>query len=848
MMLTVNRFDANAPVASSSGSASTSGTGAPPTSSRLAALAERKRKRPADEPVPRRSSSSSSSQGAKSNGNAQQGIDPSGSTSSYTAPPAAPGVPSIHPSRLATAPLLARSVKKAAAAAGVQKEKTKAKQRYLKKKNQRRKAKLKATAATQPKANAVSKRPDSQAKAGEDDTDNDTSSSDSSSSSSSDDEDEAKPKSTPLAPAVTTQKQAVPEGHAAAVSSSSSSSSSDSDSDSESASASDSDSSSSSDSSSDSDSEDTSDAPLSSTIEGDTQDGTQSAQTDFLKPFARAKRPGVESAEAIQALAAQGLPRGMAYPQVVKADTRIAVDATAPGVEGITNTTTEEEADEEGAAPPLTVALDSAMTKRLKEIGIVEWFAVQTAVIPHLMSTPSRPSPFAPPRDLCVSAPTGSGKTLAYSIPLISHLKSRIVIRLRALIILPTRDLVSQVRETLEVLAKGSGLRIGSVTGAQSFAQEQSLLVDAATGESKLDILISTPGRLIDHLDESKGFTLQHLRFLVIDEADRLLGQSFHNWAQRLRSSLEGPSAGEVSSALSTARQLAALPPRSTAAYDPARAEPVVQKLLFSATLTREPGKLAELGLRDPVFIDVRDEAAAEAAAKQDGSVVPSSTAPLGHFSLPATLQEHMLVVPTASKPLQLIHLLLSPPSTTSEPNTAPMERTLVFTKSVDSALRLVRLLDLFFKEAPASILGSHGRRLTVADYSSDLSPGQRRETLKAFKDGKVDVLVASDLISRGIDLPFVENVVSYDVPIDASKYVHRVGRTARANRTGKSWSLVEEQEARFFKKMLREQLGRLDKVKKIKVKEADVSALEGAYQRALQQVVASFASGGGRS
>lgn len=437
-------------------------------------------------------------------------------------------------------------------------------------------------------------------------------------------------------------------------------------------------------------------------------------------------------------------------------------------------------------------------------------------------------SPFSPPRDLCVSAPTGSGKTLAYSIPIVTLLKERIVIRLRALIVLPTRDLVSQVKETLEQLCKGTGLRVGTTTGAQSFAQEQALLIDEASKESKLDILITTPGRLIDHLDETPGFTLQHLRFLVIDEADRLLGQSFQDWAQRLRSSIEGQtdSLSSTKAALSTHQLQKLHRPTFNAACDPSEAKPVVQKLLFSATLTREPGKLSELGLRDPVFIDVRDEV-------REGEGVTSSA---GQFTLPATLQEYMLVVPTSLKPLYLIHLLLNPPK--SDNAGQGMRRTLIFTKSVDSSLRLVRLLNLFLEAQ------QHGTKdaskLRVADYSSDLSPARRRELLASFRSDQLDILVASDLISRGIDLPLVENVISYDVPIDVAKYVHRVGRTARAGRVGKSWSLVESQEARHFKGMIKAGVKRSEgrKIEKIKVDEGQLEGLKGPYEEALQKLV----------
>ncbi|KAJ3006413.1 hypothetical protein NUW54_g3946 [Trametes sanguinea] len=193
--------------------------------------------------------------------------------------------------------------------------------------------------------------------------------------------------------------------------------------------------------------------------------------------------------------------------------------------------------------------LSGRMCKRLSDLGIAELFAVQTAVVPLLLSASRARSlyrPFDPPEDLCVSAPTGSGKTLAYVLPIVEILSSRVVTRLRALVVLPTRDLVVQVRETFEAVAKGRGLKIGTATGQHSFAHEQAQLVaerhaDLSGGSSKVDILICTPGRLIDHLNGTPNFSLQHLRFLVIDEADRLLAQSFQDWLAQVLAATRPP-------------------------------------------------------------------------------------------------------------------------------------------------------------------------------------------------------------------------------------------------------------------------------------------------------------------
>lgn len=777
-MLSINRFDGTnhdqAPPPSSSSSSA-------PSSSRLAALAEKKKRKRDD---------------------ADDGATPPGpAPTTSTASPRTPASgPQIHPSRLASAPLLAQSVKKANTASGVKKEKTKAKQRYLNKKKSKRKAtkaakKKETVAAGEPSnVNGAAAKP-------------------------------SIPKPTPLP--VQPKPNAGQEEIKSAVTSSASSSSWSS-------------SSSSSESGSDSDDEsDTSDDDQDTQHHTDQPSPAQDADAPSLQPLPRTRPLHHTTQDALRSLAAQGLPRGMAQPTIVD-----------PSLRGQVS-----QADGE-ATQHLGITLHSSIARCLADMNVTEWFAVQTAVIPHLLSIPSQPSPFNPPRDLCVSAPTGSGKTLAYAIPIISHLRTRTITRLRALVILPTRDLIIQVRETLQLLAKGTGLKIGSTAGSQSFAQEQQSL-----GANQVDILITTPGRLVDHLDETQGFTLEHLRFLVIDEADRLLGQSFHGWAKRLRESLSSSSSSSSASKepTSTAHALHRLqklnPPTSNeAACDPFKPQSLAQKLLFSATLTRDVGKLSELGLRDPVFIDVREQGA-EGPSK-NGEVDGVH----GAFTLPATLREHMLVVSSALKPFFLIWLLQMNPirqetkssngrrkvEWTKQPS--PMRGVLIFTKSVDSAHRLVRLLELFFKN------GVDTPRIST--YTSDLTPAQRRTILTSFKQNDISILVASDLISRGIDVPSVEHVISYDTPSDVAKYVHRSGRTARGMAAGTTaqgdcWSLVEEHEARWFKREIvgggKIRRGQGKSVERVKVSEEQVEAdLGGAesksrYEMALKATVDSY-------
>ncbi|KAJ4478534.1 P-loop containing nucleoside triphosphate hydrolase protein [Lentinula lateritia] len=492
--------------------------------------------------------------------------------------------------------------------------------------------------------------------------------------------------------------------------------------------------------------------------------------------------------------------------------------------------------------------LSEKMRKRLVDLGITELFAVQTSLLPFLL--PSDPmhralyQPYNPPRDVCVSAPTGSGKTLAYVVPIVEILSSRIVTRLRALVVLPTRDLVMQVRETFETISKGRGLKIGTATGQHSFPHEQAQLVaDHSTslqgGSSKVDILICTPGRLIDHLKETPNFSLQHLRFLVVDEADRLLAQSFQDWLMQVLAATRPPKnplkhiLKDLASTTLTPRLettssptpdalapafLHLLPYPDVPSFITERKAASCQKLLFSATLTRDPGKIAALELRIPKYFIVQGSNPDE----QGDAILDVVTE---KFTMPDTLKEHMVICSAYEKPLIFFHLV----------HAHKITNALVFTKSAESTNRLVRLLD-FFQNARSTSETSNSKNIVVQAYSSDLPTTERKAVLDKFKSQEIQILVCSDLISRGIDISHVSHVISYDSPVDMRKYVHRVGRTARAGRDGDAWTLVEEQEARHFKLMMKD-AHHLSEVKRLRIGEKELAPLIPHYETALSHL-----------
>ncbi|KAG1747119.1 DEAD-domain-containing protein [Suillus paluster] len=458
--------------------------------------------------------------------------------------------------------------------------------------------------------------------------------------------------------------------------------------------------------------------------------------------------------------------------------------------------------------------LSERTRKRLIELGITELFAGSSVMRRSLYA------PFDPLQDVCVSAPTGSGKTLAYVLPIVEILSTRIVTHLRALIVLPTRDLVTQVRETLEAIAKGRGLKIGAATGQHSFAHEQSQLVadmskKLSGGSSKVDILICTPGRLIDHLNGTPNFSLQHLRFLVIDEADRLIAQSFQDWlAQVLAATRPSPRIVPQITETNVSDLCDSLAPTFLHLHREADLHTEVdekkdvscQKLLFSATLTSDPGKLAALDLRKPKYFVVQGQSE---ESEIDG--IPNVISE--RFTMPEELKEHMIICEAPQKPLMLFHLV----------HNHSVRNALVFTKSAESASRLVRLFE-FFEAATSS-----GNPIAVRSYSSDLPTNERRTILEKFKTQEVHLKTC-------IDISHVSHVVSYDAPVDIRKYVHRVGRTARAGRTGDAWTLVEEQEAHYFKSMLRN-AGHLERVQRIRISEKDTASLSSAYEISLRSL-----------
>lgn len=310
--------------------------------------------------------------------------------------------------------------------------------------------------------------------------------------------------------------------------------------------------------------------------------------------------------------------------------------------------------------------------------------------------------------DLLALAPTGSGKTAAFALPLLQRLgapKRGFRRPVRALVLVPTRELAVQVGEVFHSLERfvAAPLRVAVLFGGVSVNPQ---MMDLRGGA---DVVVATPGRLLDLL-ERNALDVSQVDTLVLDEADRLLDLGF---------------AAELE------RVLAALPARR-------------QNLLFSATFAEGVQSLARDLLREAVRIE---------------ATAPNDTAP-------AILQRAIEV--DAGRRTELLRHLMKQEG---------WRRALVFVATRYATEHLARKLSA--AGVPAAPL--HG----------EMSQGARADVLEAFKMGRSDVLVTTDLAARGIDIPALEVVVNYDLPRSTTQYVHRIGRTGRAGRAGVAVSFV---------------------------------------------------------
>jgi ATP-dependent RNA helicase RhlE len=355
--------------------------------------------------------------------------------------------------------------------------------------------------------------------------------------------------------------------------------------------------------------------------------------------------------------------------------------------------------------------LAPTLARALRAEGLREATPVQARVIPLVLGG----------RDVLARAATGSGKTAAYAIPIVQRcaatpLRSGMKRFVRALVVAPTRELATQIGATLGALGRHVGLQTAVISGG-------------GTGEAHLrglrrgvDVIVATPGRLIDLL--GRGLVpLGRVELFVLDEVDRMLDMGFVDDVQRI---------------------IASLPERR-------------QTVMLSATVPASVTHLAESLLRDPVRIEVRDEA---------------RTAP--------RIEERVIEVTGSEREATLRSLL----------DHASARRVIVFVRSRALAARLAERL----VRDGTQVEALHG----------DMDQPSRDRALERFRRGDVRVLVATDVAARGLDVDAVTHVINYDTPGSAEVYTHRIGRTARAGASGIAITFVEPEKRAAFDSMLR--------------------------------------------
>ncbi|ODN05097.1 ATP-dependent RNA helicase DDX51 [Orchesella cincta] len=458
--------------------------------------------------------------------------------------------------------------------------------------------------------------------------------------------------------------------------------------------------------------------------------------------------------------------------------------------------------------PITSLSLDPELVSRLEANFIPYFFPVQYQVIPSLIRAHS-PKLFRP-SDLCISAPTGSGKTLSYVLPVIQILKnSSLVPCVRAIVVLPTEVLATQVYSVFQTYGKGTGLRVFLMSRRLTFTSEKDALIcKSATGKLSTphDIIIATPGRLIDHLEKTKGFDISRLQFLIVDEADRTLDDQEGDWLNRLEAKFW--SCHPIDGVPNPWKSIP-LTVRWTSVHLKA-----FQKLLFSATLSQNPETLEKLHLFQPKLLtSIVEGGKKDSNGVEDKKNVPEvSDSFVGKFTTPLELKESFVLCHKDMKPLILSYLI-------SHFN---WKRVLCFTNTKESTHRLCLLL---------KYMGN----LNVKEISAKWTAKARDVMLKKFASGAIDILVTSDQMARGIDIPTVDYVISYDLPGYTKTYIHRIGRCARAGRDGHAVSLVMKEQIGMYKKTMKS-AGK-NNFERLMVKNSDLKELEPKFKEALTQL-----------
>ncbi|MFB5599201.1 MAG: DEAD/DEAH box helicase [Nitrososphaeraceae archaeon] len=351
------------------------------------------------------------------------------------------------------------------------------------------------------------------------------------------------------------------------------------------------------------------------------------------------------------------------------------------------------------------LGLSANIIQALKENGYKSPFPIQQTAIPFLLKGV----------DVVGQAHTGTGKTAAFALPILTKIKSKGPIQ--ALILVPTRELAMQVTTEINKFAKYTGIRTLAIYGGQSINLQFDHL------RRGVQILVATPGRLIDHIKRG-SINLEEVKYVVLDEADRMLDMGF---IKDIKFILFYVSEDR-------------------------------QTCLFSATMPPEIIKLAEEYMKNYEEIRLNKE----------------------EISL-ETINQSYLIVKENEKFKHMCNFIEKRDND---------QQTIIFVSTKQRTHRILHDL----KDSGFKAVTIHG----------DLSQRQRDDAIYRFRKGKEDILVATDIVSRGIDVPAVGHIINYDIPEDPTVYFHRIGRTARAGATGTAISLVSSERVEDFTRIIR--------------------------------------------
>ena len=348
------------------------------------------------------------------------------------------------------------------------------------------------------------------------------------------------------------------------------------------------------------------------------------------------------------------------------------------------------------------LGLNETLCERCETLGWKKPTKIQCEAIPIALEG----------KDVIGLAETGSGKTGAFALPVLHSLLENPQ-RFFGLVLTPTRELAFQIAEQFNALGEKFGLKCAALVGGMDMVSQAVMI------GKKPHIIVATPGRLVDHLENTKGFNLKQLKYLILDEADRILNLDFEKEVDKI---------------------LSCLPTENR------------KNMLFSATMTKKVAKLQRASLTDPVKVEVSSK-----------------------YQTVDKLKQYYLFIPEKHKDVYLVHLIKEMAGNSF----------IIFCSTCNATMKLALMLrNLGFGAVP---------------LNGQMSQEKRSGMLKKFKARNRNILIATDVASRGLDIPHVDVVINFDIPTHSKDYIHRVGRTARAGRAGKAATFVSQYDLELY-------------------------------------------------